>query len=63
MITTSTNYIYGSYESDREIAVKIAEDDPLYLYGLGRGANNSALHPKIASDNHVVIGYGFDFLV
>src|SRR5690606_26224676 len=63
MITTSTVWQFGSYENDRDRLLKISEYRPLYLYGIGQGSDSSALRPKIGSDGHVVIGYGFDLFV
>ena len=57
---TGLNTIYsnGSYEQERDLMIKVSEDQGLY-----NGTDLSALRPKVGgADGHLVLGYGYDLL-
>ena len=56
--TLSTNFIFGSYISDRDTTIKISENISLY-----NDPSQIDISSQIDSVGHVFIGYGYDLYV
>lgn len=50
-----------TYEGEWKRLLKVAENEPLWLYSIGRGANTSGLRAHIDNKGNLAIGYGYDF--
>ncbi len=65
-MTITLHYAYTldstnpTYLGERDFLLKVAENDPLRLYGLGQGTGSSGLSVTLDSVGRPVIGYGYD---
>ncbi len=59
-----TDWTQGSYEADRDLSIKISENDPLRKQTLdGLKKLKPYFDPLAQNGGSIAIGYGFDLLV